>query len=314
MNDFGRCGAPGFSRHDAGRLGIVAGEGDLPIVIAREARLRGLDVVICYVAGEPGPGLMDVSNKVHRVPLSRPAEIIRVLQQERVLMAILAGKVWKDLMFRDQEVGDYIARYLPPGEPRNDDRLLLRFVQDLERAGIAIVPQVDYLGSHLAGKGTLSTREPSCRELSDARVGFEVAKHVGAADIGQTVVVKCGVVLAVEAAEGTDAAIMRGGEVGGPGAVVVKVAKPSQDPRFDMPAVGSHTIAVMAAAGASCLAVESGRTVLVDPEDMLALADRSEISVIGLTASEPSLIPEPSPAPGISPMPRSSSAAGSFVA
>ena len=163
-----------------------------------------------------------------------------------------------------------------------DDVILRGVAQELEAEGITVVESTRFLSSLLAQEGVLTTSTPNEQQWADVRLGFTVAKEVGRWDIGQSVVVKRGTVLAVEGVEGTNAAVRRGGELGGAGAVVVKVSKPQQDLRFDVPAVGPDTIAVMREVGASVLALEAGKTLMLDKPELLLAADAQGISVVGL--------------------------------
>lgn len=264
-----------------GRLGIVAGGGNLPLAIARGAKKQGIYVVVCCVTDDFAPGLESVADRLYCLPLHAPYEILRLFTQEKVTEVVLVGKVWKDRVFHDMALNGLMVDYMGHDGPRSDEGILQKFASDFESVGITVTSQLKYAGDQLAGSGVLGEKIPSERELLDVEFGFKVAKHIGAMDIGQSVVVKDRIVLAIEAIEGTDATILRGGQLGGPGSVVVKVSRPSQDMRFDVPTVGPETIRRMVEVGAGCLALEAGHAIMVDREEMLRLADEMGVSVVG---------------------------------
>ncbi|MBI5044219.1 MAG: UDP-2,3-diacylglucosamine diphosphatase LpxI [Nitrospirae bacterium] len=165
---------------------------------------------------------------------------------------------------------------------RKDDSLLLGIVSELEKEGIKVDEPTRYVPHILAEKGVITKRKPKKNEMSDIEFGWPIAKELGRLDIGQTVVVKEMAVLAVEAIEGTDAAIRRGGELGRGGIVVIKVAKPKQDMRFDAPVIGLNTIRTLKEAKAAALCVEAGKTILLEKEEMIRLADKEKICIIGM--------------------------------
>lgn len=263
-------------------LGLIAGEGELPLLIARSAADAGLRIVAVALSPSIAPGLRALAERVYRIGPDRPEEIIAALSSEGVDQAVMAGKVWKESMFESGAIQAGVDLCMGGNPARNDDAILRTFVERLEGAGINVKEQTEFLGRAVAGEGLLASREPDAREWEDIRFGFEMAKYIAGADIGQTVVVKHGVVLAVEALEGTDAAILRGGRLGRGGAVVAKVSKPSQDMRFDVPTVGKDTLRSMHSAGATALGVEAGRTFIVDGEGVSRLADQMGIAIVGL--------------------------------
>ncbi|MBR6710078.1 MAG: UDP-2,3-diacylglucosamine diphosphatase LpxI, partial [Selenomonadaceae bacterium] len=195
----------------------------------------------------------------------------------------MLGKVTKELLFNGKVQPDARMLQLLMSLPdRNDDTVMMMFVQELAKAGIQAFDQTALIKALMPQPGTISKREPTDAERADMEFGFKIAKELGRLDIGQTVVVKNQAVMALEAIEGTDACIRRGGELAHGGAVVVKTAKPQQDNRFDVPAVGKQTIESMAAVGAKALAIEAGSTLLVEKEQVLALAEEKGITIVAM--------------------------------
>jgi DUF1009 family protein len=266
----------------SGGLAVLAGWGGLPVEAVREGSRRGERPVVVVLVEGTDPDLPRVASALHRVPLGELGRLLAVLAAEGVGRALLAGKVAKELLFREFVPDGRMAALLGRVADRNDDTLLRAVVEELTSAGLTVLRQDEYLGHLLASAGLIAGRPPTDREWADLRYGFARAKEVAGLDLGQTVVVKERAVLAVEAIEGTDACLRRGGELGRGGAVAIKVAKPRQDPRFDIPTVGPDTLAVMAAAGVACLGVEAGATFLVDREGVARLAGETGLSVVGV--------------------------------
>lgn len=266
----------------AERIGLLAGSGCLPVHAARGIRAAGFEPVVIGLAEEVGPELEAEVPEMELVPLGRLGEIARRFRARGVRSLIMAGKVQKARLFADIEMDGDLRSLLDRLPRRNDDAILGAIVDYLGRAGLTVLPQAKFLGDLLAPKGVLSRRAPDERERADIIFGFTMAKKIGALDFGQSVVVKERAVLAVEAAEGTDETIRRGGRLGRRGAVLVKVSKPRQDPRFDVPTVGPDTIARALEAGFSALAVEAGKTFFIAREASLAEADRGGLAVVGV--------------------------------
>lgn len=264
-------------------IGIVAGAGRLPVAFGRAARDQGLHTVVVNLAPHPDPELAQVAGELYSLPAGFLDRIIRTLREAGAADLVLVGKVSKELLYQNRDELDWrFQRLLARISDRNDDSLLRALVEEFEREGLRVHQQTLLIGSLLPTAGVLSRRSPDPREREDMRFGFERAKAIAGLDIGQTVVVKEKAVLAVEAIEGTDAAIRRGGTLGRGGAVVVKVSKPNQDLRFDIPTVGLSTIRTMIEVGASALGIEAGKTFLLDREETLRWADEAGIAVEAL--------------------------------
>jgi DUF1009 family protein len=209
-------------------------------------------------------------------------KIIRIFKDAGVHRAVMAGGITRGRLFKEFRPDFRALSVVRRAGAGKDDRLLQAVAAELESEGITIAPSTLFLDELLAPAGKLGKRAPTPEELQDIDFGFKIAKEIGALDIGQTVVVRRQVVVALEAVEGTDACIRRAGALAGPGAVVVKVSKPHQDLRFDVPAVGPDTIRAMTEAQAAVLAIEAGKTLTFDREQMQAEANRAKIAIWGV--------------------------------
>jgi len=265
----------------AAKIGLVAGYGSFPLEVAASLRRQGREVVAVAVREETDAAIEQYAATTW-LRVGQLGAMIRTFQASGVRQVVFAGKVRKIHLFRNFRPDMKALAILARLPDRRDDTIMLAVVDALEAEGIRVLPQTACAKDLLAPSGVLCGPNPSDRMLRDARFGRRQARGIAALDIGQTVVVQDGAVLAVEAIEGTDAAIRRGGELGGGEAVVVKVAKPKQDPRFDVPAVGPDTIRAMAEAGCRLLAVEAGRTLLLQREALVAAAEAARICVYGM--------------------------------
>ena len=273
---------------DGERIGLIAGNGRFPIIFADNAKKLGYHVSAVAHEGETEPELAGHVDRIHWIKIGQLNKLIKAFKEDGVHQAVMLGGMKKTHMFttlrpdfRTLALATRLALW-------KDDDILRELAKELEREGIAICESTFGLEGILVEEGTLTARAPSEKEWEDIRYGWEVAHDIGRLDIGQCVVVKDRVVVAVEAVEGTDGAIKRGGDLAKEGAVVVKRSKPQQDLRFDLPAVGPRTIEVMAAVKASVLAIEAGRTILLDREIMLEKAKSARIAIVGITKLEPS--------------------------
>lgn len=264
------------------KLGIIAGGGQFPLLVAEAARRQGRQVAVIAHQGESRPELEEAADICLWVRLGQLGKIIKFFQQQGVTETVLAGTITKTRIFRDVWPDTRALALWRKIDARQDDAILRAIAGLLEEEGIKVVPSTFYLTDLLFPKGVLSRKKPSAEQADDIRFGWQVAKAVGRLDIGQCVVVRDRAVLAVEAIEGTDATIRRGGQLGREKAVVVKVSKPGQDFRFDLPAIGLTTIETMREVKAAVLAVEAGQALLFDREAMLAAADRAGLVVVGI--------------------------------
>ena len=273
---------------DGERIGLIAGNGRFPIIFADNARRLGYHVSAVAHEGETEPGLAGHVDRIHWIKIGQLNKLIKAFKEDNVHQTVMLGGIKKTHIFTTLRPDFRTLALAARVALWKDDDILREFAKELEGEGIAICESTFGLEGILAEEGTLTARVPSEKEWEDIRYGWEVAHEIGRLDIGQCVVVKDRVVVAVEAVEGTDGAIKRGGDLAKEGAVVVKRSKPQQDLRFDLPAVGPRTIEVMASVKASVLAIEAGRTILLDREIMLDKARFARIAIVGITTREPS--------------------------
>lgn len=263
-------------------LGLIAGNGVLPVLFARAARAQGHTVVALAHRGETDPALEREVDVFHWVRVGQVARMQKLLRAASVRRAVMAGGIGKLKAIAEARPDLGTLRILARLPSFLDDGLLRAIAHDFETQGIAIVSVTELAPRLLAPEGKIAGRPLTRTQKEDIALGMKVAALLGSADVGQTVVVRQGIVLAVEAVEGTDAAIRRAGQLGGDGSVIVKRSKPAQDTRFDLPAVGPRTLAAMKDAGASVLAIEAGRTLLLEADVLAREAERSGIAVIGV--------------------------------
>ncbi|MDI6785358.1 MAG: UDP-2,3-diacylglucosamine diphosphatase LpxI [bacterium] len=256
------------------RVGIIAGEGRLPLIAAKELKKQAYDIVVVCIVSGLKKSLKEIANKVYEIEIGKIGEIIDTLNLHEVKDLVMLGKVKKQILYQDIVLDEKTISLLSKIKNKSDDTILKAIVEELEKEGIFVVDQTKYLKRLLPSKGVLSERKPNLRENEDINYGWEMAKGIAGLDIGQTVIVKEKAVVAVEAIEGTDKAILRAGEIAGADAVVVKVSKPQQDFRFDVPTVGINTMESIIEAKARVLAIESGKTLVVHKEEMIALANK----------------------------------------
>jgi len=272
------------------RFGLIAGLGRFPFEVARAARARGDRVLAAGIRGLTDPALAQEVDALHWFGLGELQSFIDTFRSEGIRDAAMAGKVPKSFLYENAgslELDALARELLARLADQRDDSLLGAFARAVEDAGIHLCGQADLTPALRAQAGVLGARRPTPAQWRDVLFGWPVAQELARLDIGQTVVVKDTAVMALEAIEGTDATIARGGALGGGDVCVVKVAKPSQDPRFDIPVVGLATIEALAAAGARVLAIEAGQSVLLEREAALALADRVGVAVVGVAAPGP---------------------------
>lgn len=264
------------------KLGIIAGDGKFPIIIAEAARDNGYTVIAVAHTDITSQEIEKAADSAYWIKLGQMSKLIDTLKSEGVSEAVMAGGISKRLMFSNI-MPDLRALSLLAGlKDKKDDTILRAIAGELEKEGIKINAATAYVKTILADSGAMTKREPTHEEWSDIRFGTEMAKEIGRLDIGQCVVVKNLSVIAVEAVEGTDEAILRGGKLANGGAVIIKICKPGQDIRFDLPTVGLATIKSMKETDARILAVEAGMTIMIDKGETLKYADEAGISVVGI--------------------------------
>ena len=267
-------------------LGLIAGNGTFPFLVLREARRLGHDVVVIALEGETFPELQSLAAELGGVSWSwisigELARCITTLKTAGVTQAVMAGQVKHVKLYGGVRPDAALGSILSTLGSRNTDALIAGVAKALADHGIALMDSTALLSHLLARPGVLSRGAPTDDMLADFDYGYRVADTLAGADIGQTAIVKARAVVALEAMEGTDAAIARAGVLAGPGTRVIKVAKPAQDMRFDVPVVGVATITAMVAAGADALSIDAGKTLIVDGDDFLREADAAGVVVVG---------------------------------
>lgn len=267
---------------DSARVGLIAGYGSFPLEIAQNLLNLGFQVHTVAINEETSPAIEDVSVSTCWLRVGQVQGMINAFKKTGVSRVIMAGKVKKLHLFRNFRPDFKAIQTLARLSDRRDDTILNAIAGLLAKEGIEVLPQTDYAGDMLAKNGHLHGPKPKKEMIRDAEFGLTQAKGIAALDIGQTVIIQNQSVLAVEAIEGTDAAIHRGGELGSGKAVVVKIAKPNQDMRFDVPAVGPDTLQAMASSGCVMLAIEAGKTLILDKQSFVQKANQLGIAVLGL--------------------------------
>ena len=265
------------------KIGLLAGVGKLPVEFARAAKGMGFAVFAVSLVESVEKELAEYVEKIEQISVGQLDAIFEFLKQNNITRVTMLGKVTKELMFDGKVVfDDRMKKILVALPDNNDDTLMLAFVRELAIEGITVFDQTALIRSLIVKEGTLTNREPTIDEKADMEFGFKMAKAIGGLDIGQTVVIKNLAVMAVEAIEGTDECILRGGKLGRAGVVVAKVAKPKQDVRFDIPAVGIKTLESMCAVGAKALVMEAGKTIVVEKAKVLEIANKNGITIVAL--------------------------------
>jgi hypothetical protein len=269
-------------QHSDKKLGLIAGMGELPIAVAGEAKSQGY--TICAIALEPlaDKSLSSHVDEIKWVNVGKLGTLINSLKKSGIKEAVMAGKVSKTLLYKSKITPDLRAvKLLFTLKDRRDDSILLAIAKELADEGIELLDITLFSTGLLMPEGVLTKNKPSNDEWKDIEFGWKMAKEIGRLDIGQTVVVKDRAVMAVEAIEGTDEAIKRGGKLAGEGAVVVKVSKPNQDMRFDVPAVGLQTLSAMQEVKARVLCVEAKKSLILNKDKLLEEAKIAGISIVG---------------------------------
>ncbi len=262
------------------RIAVIAGAGEFPVLMVREFKRRGVETVAVAIEEEADPAIESEATRTYWQPLGKVGRLLKLLKKEKVGQAVLAGKVHKTRIFKDLRPDIKALSLLWGLRDRKDDTILLKVVDVLAAEGVQLLPQTTYMDAYLPEAQVFTRREPSEEERADIEFGAVLARELGRLDVGQTVVVKRGAALALEAIEGTDQAIRRGGSLGSGGVVVVKVAKPEQDARFDVPAVGVDTVVACLDAGARVLALEAEKTFFFQQDEAVALADRHGMTIL----------------------------------
>lgn len=263
-------------------IGLIAGNGRFPIIFAENAKKLGFTVSAVAHVGETDPALEQAVDRIHWIRIGQFNKLIQALKDDGVHQAVMLGGIKKTHVFSGVRPDMRAIALFSRLSVWKDDGILRAIAEEIESEGIKIRESTFGLTDILVPVGELTKRRPTKKELEDIQFGWGMAKEICQLDIGQCVVVKDRVIVAVEAVEGTDEAIRRGGALARKGAVVVKRSKPQQDLRFDLPAIGPRTIEVMREVKASVLALESGKTIFLDREETLEQANRAGIAILGM--------------------------------
>lgn len=268
---------------DIEKYGLIAGNGRFPFLVLESAREQQVDVVVAAIKEETFPEIESLGFPVHWMGLGQLGKLIRVFKEAGVSKAIMAGQVRHARIFGPSLPDLKMIRMLAGLKQKNTDSLISGVAQALQDEGITLVDSTILIRQHIAAKGKVTRRGLDDREQRDVEFGRPIAHKIALMDIGQTIVVRDRAVVAVEAMEGTDAVIHRAGElVRHRNLMVIKVSKPEQDMRFDVPVVGVPTIREMIGAGATALVLDAGRTLIIDRNEFVRLADENDIAVVGL--------------------------------
>ena len=264
----------------SGGWGLIAGNGDFPFLVLEGARSRGIEMAVIAIREEASPALEREAKRLHWISLGELSRGIELLHQEGVKHAVMAGQVKHNKIFSSIRPDWRLAKLLLSLPAKNTDSLIGAIARVLQDEGIELMDSTRFLGPLLPAAGVLTRRSPDDAEAADIEYGRKIARQIAGLDLGQTVVVRDRACVAIEAMEGTDETIERAARIaGGQRLVVVKVSKPRQDMRFDVPVIGTKTIAVMRRANATALAIDAGRTLLFERDALLGAADEAGIAI-----------------------------------
>ena len=276
------------SHSGSGRWGLIAGNGRFPFLVLEGARSQGIEMAVIAIREEAAPELAHVAPRLHWVSLGELTRAVELLHEENVTRAVMAGQVKHSKIFSSITPDWKLMKLLMSLPKKNTDSLIGAVAAVLQQEGIELVDSTSFLGPLLPEPGVLTRRAPDAAEAADMAYGREIARHIAGLDLGQTVVVRERACVAIEAMEGTDETIERAGRIaGGSRLVVVKVSKPSQNMGYDVPVVGLPTIEVMKRTGATALAVDARKTLLIDRAAMLDSANAADIAVQAFEPAPP---------------------------
>ncbi len=265
------------------RIGLIAGNRKFPIIVACEAKKRDYSVVAVAIKGETNPGLSKLVEKIYWVGLHEFSRLFEILQNEKITEVVMAGQISPHQLFRPRVRNSPELRDLLDSlKDKRADTIFGAIAGRLEERGIRLLDSTFLLGEFMPRKGVLTRNQPSFSYWEDIYLGLDIAKEIAYLDIGQTVAIKDKAIVAIEALEGTDNLIKRAGRITRRGAIIVKVSKPRQDMRFDVPVVGPNTIKNLARVNAAGLAIEAGKTLFIDQKPALKLADKKGLFVVAV--------------------------------
>lgn len=268
------------------RLGLIAGNSRFPLIFAQAAHAEGTALTVVAHQNETPEDIAQLVTDLTWVRVGELGKIIATFQAAGVTQAVMAGGISKSGALTNIHPDERGLAFISRLPSLQDDVILRGIAQELASEGITVVESTRFLSALLPQAGILTTTIPTTQQWQDIYFGFAAARDIGQWDIGQSVVVKRRTVIAIEGIEGTNATIRRGGELGGAGTIIVKVSKPQQDLRFDVPAVGPETITVMQEVGANVLALEAGKTLMIEKENVLQRANECGLCIVALSADQ----------------------------
>ena len=263
------------------KYGLIAGNGKFPFLVAEGARRAGASLAVVAIKEETDPKIDEVADAVTWVGIGQLGKMLSFFKEQGVEKAIMAGQVKHVQIFSGAMPDMRMVKMLWNLPRRNTDALIGAVAAELAKEGIELIDSTYFIHDQLAPEGTLTKRKPADHERENIEYGLDIAHRIAGLDLGQTIVIRSRACVAIEAMEGTDATIRRAGELANGKLTVVKVAKPDQDMRFDVPVVGVPTVQAMIDAGATCLSITAGKTLIFDRDEMLALADKNKIAIVG---------------------------------
>lgn len=264
------------------KQGLIAGDGLLPVKMAQYAKENGFEVVAISLSNDNYRDLKKYCSKVYSFCPGEVNNIEKVLKDEDIKQLTFLGKVSKSILLKRPKFDERAIELLKKAVRLNDDKVMLMIIEELEKIGVTIIDQTTFIKNLMIPSGVLGKVQPTKEQAEDVNYGYWLAKETGKLDIGQSVVIKDKMIMAVEAIEGTDRCIRRGCRLAKRGASIIKVAKPNQDKRFDIPAIGLNTLKTMKRYKASLIAVEAGETIIVDQEEVIKYADKNNIVVMAV--------------------------------
>jgi DUF1009 family protein len=276
---------PNTQHPTPGKLGLIAGNGTFPFLVVEGARQAGVPVAVAAIREETDPQIEQVADNVTWVGVGQLGKMLRFFKNEGVEKAIMAGQVKHVQIFSSSIPDLRMVKMLLRLPRKNTDALIGAVADELASEGIELIDSTHFLNDYLPAAGALTKRAPDERERGDIEYGLEVAHEIARLDLGQTIVVRDRACVAIEAMEGTDAVIRRAGELARGRLTIVKIAKPDQDMRFDVPVVGLSTIQTMIDAGATCLCLTAGKTLMFERDEMCALANKNKIAIVAVEPS-----------------------------
>ncbi len=266
------------------KFGLIAGNGRFPFLVVEGARRQGASLSVVAIKEETDKSIEDIAENVIWVGIGQLGKMIAFFKKEGVTKAIMAGQVKHVQIFSGALPDLRMVKMLFGLKQRNTDALIGGIADEMAKDGIELIDSTYFINDRLVREGVLTRRKPDATEQGNIEYGLKVANEIARLDLGQTIVVRAKACVAVEAMEGTDAVIKRAGQLAKGKLTVVKVAKPNQDMRFDVPVVGVPTIQTMIEAGATCLCLTPDKTLIFDKEEMIKLADRNKISIVAANA------------------------------